>query len=74
MTTPTFSNTLPEAFSDAADEHALSQHGPAIDATLAIVRARLLTDLAKLYRLRISGKNIPIPTEITVKDVVVRLS
>ena len=49
-------------------------HLEAIRLSLGLVEDALLNDLAKLYRLRAAGQLVEIPTEITVKDVVVRLN
>jgi hypothetical protein len=49
-------------------------HLEAIRMSLLLVEDALLNDLAKLYRLKAAGQPVEIPNEITVKDVVVRLS
>ena len=49
-------------------------HSEAIRVSLSLVEETLLNDLAKLYRLKAAGQPVEIPTEIIVKDVVVRLS
>ena len=49
-------------------------HLDAIRMSLLLVEDALLDDLAKLYRLKAAGQPVEIPTEVTVKDVLVRLS
>lgn len=54
--------------------HAHHLHGVSISQSLDLVRCTLIDDLAKLYRLKSAGQPVQIPTEVTVKDVVIRLS
>ena len=49
-------------------------HLEAIRMSLLLVEDALLDDLAKLYRLKAAGQPVEIPLEVTVKDVLVRLS
>jgi len=67
---------LPPPDSSQADFslYARFWHGTEIGESLERVRVTLINDLAKLYRLKAAGQPVEIPTEITVKDVVVRLS
>ena len=53
---------------------ACRNHLESIRLSLRLVEEALLNDLAKLYRLKAAGQPVEIPTEITIKDVVVRLS
>ena len=53
---------------------ALGNHAGAIRESLLLVENTILKDLIKLYRLKAAGQPVEIPTEIIVKDVVVRLS
>ena len=49
-------------------------HLEAIRLSLIPVEDALIADLAKLYRLKTVGQPVEIPTEVTIKDVVIRLS
>lgn len=53
---------------------ACRNHLEPIRLSLRLVEEALLNDLAKLYRLKAMGQPVEIPTEVTVKDVVVRLN
>ena len=64
----------PDAPASDFSFHAHHLHGIAISQSLDLVRHALIADLAKLYRLKSNGQPVEIPTEITVKDVVIRLS
>ena len=49
-------------------------HLESIRQSFLLVEDALLSDLAKLYRLKAAGQPVQIPTEVIIKDVVVRLS
>lgn len=53
---------------------ACRNHLEPIRLSLGLVEEALLNDLAKLYRLKAAGQPLEIPTEVTIKDVLVRLS
>jgi hypothetical protein len=59
---------------DAPDRLARSLHEASIMFSLNLVGEQLIKDLAKLYRLKAAGNPIEIPSTVTIKDVVVRLS
>lgn len=68
--------SLPSPDASASDFsfHVQNLHGIAISQSLDLVRHALIADLAKMYRLQARGQPILIPTEVTVKDVVIRLN
>ncbi len=63
---------------DVRDREALAyarqQHSAAIEATFALVKDRLLRDLAAVYHVRLLGKDLPIPDPVVISRIVIPLS
>lgn len=56
-----------------AAAQARENHSAAIEATYALSKDALLRDLANVYRARLLGKDCPVPSSVTIKDLVVPL-
>ncbi len=54
--------------------YARQQHSAAIETSFMVAKDQLLRDLAVIHRHRLMGKDLPVPAEITIKEVVVQLS
>ena len=57
-----------------ADQEARQNHGAAIASIYEQSKEALIRDLANVYRARLQGKDLPVPAEVTVMELKVRLS
>lgn len=57
-----------------AATEARQNHGANVYAAYEMSREVLMRDLANVYRLRLLGKPVPVPSSVTIKDLVVPLS
>jgi hypothetical protein len=56
-----------------ATAEARQNHGAAIEATYALSKDALIRDLASVYASRLLGRDLPVPSEVTIKDLRVPL-